>query len=103
QPIGGVNTKIEGFWELCQARRAQGEQPDGGYGGLIPSVNTRDLMLRSDVARSIAEEAWFHIWPISTVDEGLLLLTGLPEEEIRRAVDARLRGVYERAMRGRGD
>src|SRR5262249_41108581 len=52
QPIGGVNTKIEGFWELCRARRAQGEQPQGGYGMLIPAVNARDLMLRPEVAAS---------------------------------------------------
>jgi hypothetical protein len=103
QPIGGVNTKIEGFWELCRARRVQGEQPDGGYGVLIPSVNTRDLMLRPEVARSIAEEAWFHIWPISTVDEGLVLLTGLPAEEIHQRVDARLKRFHERAARSRGD
>src|SRR6185437_6760147 len=42
QPIGGVNTKIEGFFDLCRARRAAGEQPVGGYGAIIPAVNTRD-------------------------------------------------------------
>ena len=68
QPIGGVNTKIEGFFDLCRARRAAGEQPAGGYGVIIPAVNTRDLMLRPNVAYSIAQEGWFSIWPINWVD-----------------------------------
>jgi predicted ATP-dependent protease len=102
QPIGGVNTKIEGFWEICRARRAQGEQaPNGGYGVLIPAVNTRDLMLRPDVADSIAGEGWFHVWPISTVDEGLALLTGLPAEAVHARVEQRLKRFHELALRNR--
>jgi hypothetical protein len=102
QPIGGVNTKIEGFWEICRARRAQGEQaPDGGYGVLIPAVNARDLMLRPDVTDSIAGEGWFHVWPISTVDEGLALLTGLPAEAVHARVERRLKRFHELALRNR--
>ncbi len=78
QPIGGVNTKIEGFWALCRARWAQGERPDGGYGVIIPAVNARDLMLRPDIAASILNEGWFHIWTIANVDEGIPLLMNLP-------------------------
>ena len=57
QPIGGVNTKIVGFYEICKARRAAGEAPQGGYGVIIPAVNARDLMLPPEIARSIAAES----------------------------------------------
>jgi predicted ATP-dependent protease len=102
QPIGAVNTKIEGFWELCRLRRAQGEQPEGGHGVIIPSVNTRDLMLRNEVAQSIAREGWFHVWPVSTVAEAMTLLTGLPAAEIHARVEKRLVRFSEIAMRSRG-
>jgi predicted ATP-dependent protease len=101
QPIGGVNTKIEGFWDLCRRRRAEGEQVDGGYGVLIPAVNARDLMLRAEVAESIAREGWLHVWPVSTVDEALTLLTGVAAEEIHRRVDQRLRRFHEVATQER--
>ena len=95
QPIGGVNTKIEGFWELCRARRAQGEQVDGGYGVLIPAINARDLMLRDEVAEAIASEGWFHIWLINTVDDALPILTGLPASDIHARVEQRLQRFHE--------
>jgi len=98
QPIGGVNTKIEGFWELCRQRRAQGEQSEVGYGVLIPAVNTRDLMLRAEVADAILREGWFRIWPISTVDDALPILMGLPAAEIHARVDKRLQAFYEAAL-----
>ncbi len=99
QPIGGVNTKITGFYEICKARRAAGEAPDGGYGVVIPAVNARDLMLPPEIARSIAAEAWFHIWPISTVDEGLPLLTGLAASVVHERVEQRLKRFHELATR----
>lgn len=95
QPIGGVNTKIEGFWELCRLRRAQGEQTEGGYGTLIPAVNARDLMLRDEVAASIANEGWFSIWPVTTVDEALTILTGRPAAEIHARVEKRLQQFHD--------
>ncbi|MGE5335000.1 MAG: Lon-insertion domain-containing protein [Nitrososphaerota archaeon] len=101
QPIGGVNTKIEGFFDLCRARRAAGEQPMGGYGVIIPAVNTRDLMLRPDVAYSIAQEGWFSIWPINWVDEGIPLLMGLPAEQIHARVNDRLKRFYDLATQSR--
>jgi predicted ATP-dependent protease len=99
QPIGGVNTKIEGFWELCRARRAQGERVEGGCGVIIPAVNARDLMLRADVADSIAREGWFHVWPVTTVDEAMTLLTGVPAAQLNARVDQRLRRFH--ALGGR--
>ncbi|MGH2516722.1 MAG: AAA family ATPase [Ktedonobacterales bacterium] len=101
QPIGGVNTKIEGFWELCRQRRAQGERAEGGYGVLIPAVNMRDLMLRDEVAEAIAHEGWFFIWPINTVDEALPILTGLPATEIAARVEQRLLRFHEIGVQGR--
>jgi predicted ATP-dependent protease len=101
QPIGGVNTKIEGFWELCRLRRARGEQPEGGHGVIIPAVNTRDIMLRAEVARSIATEGWFHIWPASTVDEAMTLLTGLPATELHARVEKRLAEFHQIAVRSK--
>ena len=72
QPIGGVNEKIEGFFDVCQTRGLTGDQ-----GVLIPASNVKHLMLREDVVKA-AEAGQFHVWPIETVDQALSLLTGLP-------------------------
>jgi predicted ATP-dependent protease len=72
QPIGGVNEKIEGFFDVCQARGLTGE-----HGVLIPASNVKHLMLRQDVVTAAAAGE-FQIWPIETVDQALSLLTGLP-------------------------
>ncbi len=72
QAIGGVNEKIEGFFDICKARSLTGEQ-----GVLIPAANTKHLMLRQDVVEAVEKEE-FHIYPIETVDEGLEILTGVP-------------------------
>ncbi len=102
QPIGEVNTKIEGFWTLCKMRRAQGEQTASGYGALIPAVNARDLMLRGEVAESIAREGWFHVYPIVTVDDALLLLTGQPAEAIHTRAAEQLKRFHDAEVRSRG-
>jgi hypothetical protein len=103
QTIGGVNQKIEGFWEICCKRRAAGERPQCpyGYGVLIPEANAKDLMLRREVAESIATEGWFHVWLIRSVDDGLPLLTGLPAEAVHRRVERQLQRYYHLAMHGR--
>ena len=75
QAIGGVNEKIEGFFDICRSRGLTGEQ-----GVLIPSANVRHLMLRQDVIDAVSA-GHFHIYPVSHVDEGLALLTGLPAGE----------------------
>jgi predicted ATP-dependent protease len=96
QPIGAVNEKIEGFFDVCRARGLTGEQ-----GVIIPATNAIHLMLREDVVQA-AREGMFHVWPISTIDEGLYLLTGqpagtpdengeYPEGTIHHAVKRRLR------------
>jgi lon-related putative ATP-dependent protease len=72
QPIGGVNWKIEGFFETCKARGLSGTQ-----GVLVPKASLEELMLRSEVVRA-AEAGKFHIYSVSTIDEGIELLTGVP-------------------------
>jgi lon-related putative ATP-dependent protease len=71
QAIGGVNEKIEGFFAVCRARGLTGAQ-----GVIIPAANVRHLMLRADVVAAVAEGR-FAIWPVSTVDEAIELLTGV--------------------------
>jgi lon-related putative ATP-dependent protease len=72
QPIGGVNHKIEGFYDVCRARGLTGMQ-----GVMIPQLNVPELILRKDVVKAVAEGK-FHIWPVKTIDEGIELLTGVP-------------------------
>jgi lon-related putative ATP-dependent protease len=75
QPIGGVNEKIEGFFDVCRARGLSGEQ-----GVLIPESNIKHLMLRRDVVEAV-RDGKFHIYPVHTIDEGIELLTGMPAGE----------------------
>lgn len=72
QAIGGVNEKIEGFFDLCQARGLSGEQ-----GVLIPAANVPHLMLKAEVVAACAEGR-FRVWPVEDVDQAMELLTGLP-------------------------
>jgi lon-related putative ATP-dependent protease len=75
QAIGGVNEKIEGFFDLCRAKGLTGDQ-----GVLIPISNVKHLMLRHDVIRAVEKEQ-FHIYPVETIDQGIELLTGMPTGE----------------------
>lgn len=75
QAIGGVNEKIEGFFDICRERGLTGDQ-----GVLIPASNVKHLMLRHDVVEAIADEK-FHVYPVETIDQGIELLTGLPAGE----------------------
>jgi lon-related putative ATP-dependent protease len=71
QPIGGVNEKIEGFYEVCKARGFTGTQSV-----IIPHQNVQNLMLRKEVIDSVAKGK-FHIYPVKTIDEGITILTGV--------------------------
>jgi len=75
QAIGGVNEKIEGFFDICKARGLTGEQ-----GVLIPASNVKHLMLRRDVVQAV-EGGQFYVYPVETVDQGIELLTDLPAGE----------------------
>ncbi len=71
QPIGGVNSKIEGYFDLCRLIGLNGEQ-----GVLIPATNLPHLMLRKDVVEAIRRQE-FRIWAVSTVEQGMEILTGM--------------------------
>lgn len=75
QAVGGVNQKIEGFFEVCKQRGLTGEQ-----GVLIPEANRGQLMLRNDVLEA-TEQGKFHIYAVKHVDEGIEVLTGMPTGE----------------------
>jgi len=95
QAIGGVNEKIEGFFDICRARGLTGSQ-----GVLVPKANVQHLMLHRDVIDACAAGK-FAIYPIATIDEGIALLTGCaagvrgadgnyPSESVNRQVEDRL-------------
>jgi lon-related putative ATP-dependent protease len=75
QPIGGVNEKVEGFFDTCQAKGLTGDQ-----GVLIPVANVEHLMLREDVVEAV-KEGNFNVYAVKTVDEAISLLTGVPAGE----------------------
>jgi lon-related putative ATP-dependent protease len=75
QPIGGVNEKIEGFFDLCKARGLE-----GGYGVVIPRKNVRHLMIKKEVVDAV-RDGKFAIYPIDRVEEGLEIFTGMPAGE----------------------
>jgi predicted ATP-dependent protease len=75
QAIGGVNEKIEGFFDICKARGLTGDQ-----GVLIPVSNVKHLMLRNDVVEAV-EQGQFHVYPVATIDQGIEILTGVPAGE----------------------
>lgn len=102
QPIGGANEKIEGFFDVCRARKLTGRQ-----GVLIPKSNAQHLMLREDVVEACAK-GQFAIHAVSHVDEGIELLTGVKAGErgedgnfepgtINYLVEQKLRSFAERA------
>jgi len=102
QAIGGVNEKIEGFFDICKARGLTGDQ-----GVLIPKSNVQHLMLREDVVEAV-REGKFAIYAVSHVDEGMEILTGLkagergengefPSGTINRLVEDKLKLFAERA------
>ena len=72
QPIGGVNEKIEGFYEICKMKSLTGEQ-----GVIIPVQNVRNLHLRDEIIESV-KKGKFHIYAVRTIDEGIEILTGVP-------------------------
>ena len=76
QPIGGVNHKIEGFYDVCKSQGLTGEQ-----GVLIPASNVRHLMLREDVVEACLQ-GQFHVYAVSTIEEGIELLTGVPAGDL---------------------
>ena len=104
QAIGGVNEKIEGFFDICSARGLTGEQ-----GVLIPAANVDDLMVRPDVVEA-ARAGRFRVHAVKTVDEAIELLTGVtagaldagggfPAQSVNGRVAARMRDLAERRQK----
>ncbi|MGH9779479.1 MAG: Lon protease family protein, partial [Candidatus Acidiferrales bacterium] len=100
QAIGGVNHKIEGFYDVCKAKGLTGKQ-----GVVLPIENVPDLMLRPDVAEAVGAGR-FHLYPVASVDEGIEILTGFKAGEalpdggfepgtVHWRVDRRLRELVE--------
>ncbi len=75
QPIGGVNEKIEGFFDVCKAKGLTGKQ-----GVMVPHLNIGDLMLRKEVVEAV-KEGKFHIYAVKTIDQGIEILTGVEAGE----------------------
>ena len=104
QPIGGVNQKAEGFFDICHLAGLTGDQ-----GVLVPHQNVKNLMLRDDVLEAV-ETGMFQIYQIKTIDEGIEILTGVPAGErrpdgsyaegtVNQMVDSRLEELGE-SLRG---
>jgi len=86
QAVGGINEKVEGFFDVCRDRSLTGQQ-----GVIIPAANVKNLMLRQDVVGAI-RDGEFHVWAVETIDEAIELLTGRPAEEIHQLVQKKLDG-----------
>jgi len=100
QAIGGVNEKIEGFFDCCSKMGATNSQ-----GVMIPESNVKDLMLRKDVVEAV-KKGQFHVYPVKTIDEGIEILTGkkagarnakgaYPKGSINYLVDQKLKELAE--------
>lgn len=100
QAVGGINEKIEGYFEVCKAVGLTGKQ-----GVLIPENNLRNLMLKEEVLDAVGQGR-FHVWAVRTVDEGIEVLTGVaaggrgpegsfPEGSVNFRVDRRLKEMAE--------
>ncbi|PWB71471.1 ATP-dependent protease [candidate division GN15 bacterium] len=72
QPIGGINEKIEGFYDVCMAKGLTGDQ-----GVILPRQNVQDLIIRPDVVEAIGKKR-FHLYPVDTISDGISVLTGVP-------------------------
>jgi predicted ATP-dependent protease len=108
QPVGGVQYKIEGYFDICRARGLTGEQ-----GVMIPASNVKNLMLREDVVAA-CRAGQFHLWAVRTIDEGLELLTGVKagrrgkrgdftRDSVHARVAAKLKAIADQLEGGRKD
>jgi len=104
QAIGGVNQKVEGFYEVCREKGLNGEQ-----GVIIPRANVKNLMLRREVLKAVRQKK-FHVWAVPDVAEGIEILTGVsagrldendnfPEGTVYGAVQQKLKAYMERSIR----
>ena len=105
--VGGVNRKIEGFFEVCRRRKLTGNQ-----GVILPADNVVNLMLKDEVVQAV-EDGQFHIFPVKTIEEAMLILTGMrcgkpnkngkyPTNTLYHRVNKRLAELAELAVPGEG-
>ncbi|UCD81628.1 MAG: ATP-dependent peptidase, partial [Desulfobacterales bacterium] len=103
QAIGGVNQKIEGFYEVCKTKGLTGKQ-----GVIVPRANQKNLMLRKEVLDAVRKRR-FHVFQVATVEEGIEILTGMPagrpdkdgnfpQSTVYRAVQDKLAQYYRRSL-----
>lgn len=100
QAIGGINRKIEGFFDVCRLKGMTGEQ-----GVLVPRSNVRNLMLRRDVVEAV-EQGKFHIYTVGSIDEGIEVLTGVPAGTLDTAghyPTSSVNGLVEKQLREYSD
>jgi predicted ATP-dependent protease len=102
QPIGGVNEKVEGFFDICKKRGLTRKQ-----GVIIPAQNIKDLMLRDDVVQAVKRKE-FHIFPFEKIEDGVLILMGkeagkrdkaghYTKDSVFELIDHNLKRMYEKA------
>lgn len=84
QAIGGVNEKIEGFFDVCMQKN-----PKESYGVIIPDANIKHLMLKEEVLNAVKEKR-FTVYSVKTIDEGISILTGVKADKVNKKVTARL-------------
>ena len=103
QAIGGVNHKIEGFYEVCKTKGLNGKQ-----GVMIPRANQKNLMLSKEVIQAVKKRQ-FHVYQVATIQEGLEILTGtpagqadpdghFPQGSVYGAVQQKLKQYYQRSL-----
>ncbi|MBI4345423.1 MAG: AAA family ATPase [Elusimicrobia bacterium] len=93
QAIGGVNQKIEGYFDVLTAKlKAAGKELDGSHGVIIPATNIPELMLRQDIVDAI-KAGKFNVWGVTDVRQGIEILTGVAYPEIKRRIDERADAV----------
>ena len=93
QPIGGVNEKIEGFYEYCKISGLTGRQ-----GVMIPASNERHLMLNPEVIQAV-KDGKFSIWSVKNIDEGIEILTGKDSKSVHELVSARLKKMLSDSLK----
>ena len=104
QAIGGVNQKIEGFFEVCKSKGLSGNQ-----GVMIPAANVRNLMLKKEVIDAV-KDGRFHVYAVSSVEDGIEILTGVPagkpdmdgrypDGSVYNKVQQKLKQYLERSLR----
>ncbi len=93
QPIGGVNEKIEGFYQVCKLMGLTGEQ-----GVVIPKTNIKNLMLNDEVIQAVADNK-FHIYAIDTIEDGIEILMGITEKELDKIINKKLQNMTKAELK----